>query len=114
MRLKVKNVAVFSAIVIASAANAVHADTLSMQDGTDLAKRSACLACHQVDAKRVGPAFVQIAQRYASETGAVDVLTQSIRNGGRGKWGAIPMPAQRQISEEQAEQLAKWILSIKP
>jgi len=89
-------------------------ETLSMQEGTDLAKRSACLACHQVDVKRVGPSFKQIAARYADNSDAIDQLVDSIRNGGRGKWGAVPMPAQRQVNEENTKALAQWILSMKP
>lgn len=89
-------------------------EALSMQEGTDLAKRSACLACHQIDAKRVGPSFQQIAVRYANKNDATDLLINSIRNGGRGKWGAVPMPAQRQVSEDNTKALAHWILSIKP
>ena len=89
-------------------------ETLSMQAGTDLAKRSACLACHQVDSKRVGPSFRQIAARYADSSDAIDHLVDSIHNGGRGKWGAVPMPAQRQVNEENTKALAQWILSLKP
>lgn len=92
----------------------VASETLSMQEGTDLAKRSACLACHQVDAKRVGPSFKQIAARYADSSDAMGHLVESIRNGGRGKWGAVPMPAQRHVNEENTKALAQWILSMKP
>lgn len=82
--------------------------------GFALAKRKACLGCHQLDSKRVGPAFQQIAQRHADAKGNLDYLANAIRQGGRGRWGAVPMPAQTQVSESESRQLAQWILSIKP
>ena len=74
----------------------------------------ACLGCHQVKAKRVGPGFIQVAQRYAGQPEAFEYLSQMIRKGGRGKWGAIPMPAQTQVSEQQAKALTQWILALEP
>ena len=52
--------------------------------------------------------------RYAAQgqPGAADYLAQSIRNGGKGRWGAVPMPAQPQVSAQQAHELAEWILSL--
>ncbi|MEI2418186.1 c-type cytochrome [Orrella sp. JC864] len=80
--------------------------------GQALAKARQCLACHQVDSKRVGPSFKAVAERYAGQQGAQDYLAQAIRRGGRGRWGAIPMPAQPQVDEQAAHDLARWILSL--
>ena len=71
-----------------------------------------CFSCHQVDAKRVGPAFRLIAERFAGNDGARDYLAHAIRSGGRGRWGAIPMPAQPQVSERDANLIAEWILAL--
>jgi len=79
-----------------------------------LAKANQCMACHQVDDRRVGPALRVIAERYAGSPGALDYLVQSIRNGGRGRWGAITMPRQPQVSEADALKLAQWILTLAP
>ena len=87
---------------------------ITFEQGEALAKKNACLGCHQVDAKRVGPGFTQIAQRYGGQPAVVDYLATTIRQGGRGKWGAIPMPAQNQVSETQAKELAQWILLLEP
>jgi cytochrome c len=80
--------------------------------GLDLVKSSSCLACHRVDGRRVGPAFTLIAQRFAGQPGAADYLAHTIRSGGRGRWGPIPMPAQPQVTPEQASAIAAWILSL--
>ncbi len=82
--------------------------------GQALAKRSVCLACHQVDTKRVGPSFRDIGVRYAGNEQAKEYLAERIRGGSRGVWGAIPMPAQRQVDTETALKLAEWILSLAP
>jgi len=82
--------------------------------GLDLAQRSVCMACHQVDAKRVGPSFRDIASRYAANDKAAEYLSRSIREGSRGLWGAIPMPAQRHVDPATALLLGEWIMSLAP
>lgn len=87
--------------------------TMAQQlSGEALAKASSCLACHQIDKKRVGPPLAVIAQRFAASEGAQAYLADSIRNGSRGRWGAVPMPAQPQVSGADAQLLAAWILSL--
>ena len=75
-----------------------------------LAEKQGCLGCHATATKLVGPAFQEVAAKYAGDAGAVAALSQSIRNGGSGKWGEIPMPPQKQVSEADAKKLARWIL----
>lgn len=82
--------------------------------GLELARAKHCLSCHQVDAKRVGPAFTLIAQRFQGQESAVNYLADTIRSGGRGRWGPVPMPAQPQVSPADAERIAAWILSLAP
>jgi len=77
-----------------------------------LVRANLCLACHQVDRQLVGPSFQAIAQRYAGRSGAQDSLVQSIRNGGQGRWGALTMPKQPQVSQADAHKLAQWLLSL--
>lgn len=88
------------------------AQALSREEGLALAKARACLGCHQVDSKRVGPAFQAIAQRYADRNDAALYMVQVIRKGGRGQWGAVPMPGQA-VSEQDAQKLANWIISLR-
>lgn len=100
-----------SAALIALAAGVAGAQPV---DGQKLAGGKACMACHQVDSKRVGPPLRSVAERYAGQSEALDYLTGKIRGGGRGAWGAVPMPAQTQVSETEARQLAEWVLSLAP
>jgi cytochrome c len=77
----------------------------------DLAKKNACMACHGVDKKVVGPAYQDVAKKYAGQKDAAATLTQSIKAGGSGKWGPVPMPAQAALSDADASTLAAWILA---
>jgi cytochrome c len=79
----------------------------------DLAKTKNCMACHAVASKLVGPAFKDVAAKYADQKGAEDYLAQKVLKGSAGVWGPVPMPANAQVSEADARTLAKWVLSQK-
>src|ERR1035437_6801852 len=80
----------------------------------DLAKAKNCLACHAIATKLVGPAYKDVAAKYAGQKDAEDKLVKKVIKGGVGVWGtAIPMPANPQVSEAEAHTLVKWILSLK-
>lgn len=78
-----------------------------------LAKSKNCMACHAVDKKLVGPAYKDVAKKYAGDAKAADMLAAKIIKGGSGVWGAIPMPANTQVNEADAKKLAAWVLSLK-
>ena len=77
-------------------------------DGSD------CMRCHGVDRKFVGPGFVQVADRYRSKDDAQAYLAGKIRNGSVGEWGNVIMPRHPQVTQEQAEGMAAWILALEP
>ena len=77
----------------------------------ELAKKNACMACHAVDKKLVGPSYQDVAKKYAGQKDAVATLAKSIKAGGAGKWGPVPMPAQAALSDADASTLAAWILA---
>lgn len=78
-----------------------------------LATAKNCMACHAVDKKIVGPGYKEVAAKYKADKGAADKLATKIIKGGSGVWGAIPMPANPQVSEGDAKKLAAWVLSQK-
>ena len=92
------------------AANAPPARTPSARTPADLARQSACMACHAVTAKVVGPSFRDVAAKYAGDASAPAKLAARIRAGGVGTWGTVPMPAQPQLAESDALALARWVL----
>ena len=69
----------------------------------ELAQKNACVACHGVDKKIVGPAYRDVAKKYAGQKDAVALLSESIRKGGAGKWGPVPMPAQPALSDADGQ-----------
>ena len=78
-----------------------------------LAKAKNCMACHSVANKVVGPAYKDVAKKYAGDKTAADKLAAKIMKGGSGVWGAVPMPANPQVSDAEAKKLAAWVLSQK-
>ena len=75
-----------------------------------LAQKNACTACHAVDKKLVGPSYADVAKKYAGQAYAVDKLKASIKAGGSGKWGPVPMPPQPGLSDADLTTLATWVL----
>jgi cytochrome c len=78
----------------------------------ELAQKKNCLACHSVDNKIVGPAYKDVAAKYAGDKTAVAKLAEKIQKGGVGTWGQVPMPA-NQVTPDEAKTLATWVLSLK-
>jgi cytochrome c len=79
----------------------------------DLAQKKNCMACHAMDKKLVGPSYTDVAAQYAGQKDAAAKLAEKIVNGGSGVWGAVPMPANPQVTPAEATQLANWVLSSK-
>jgi cytochrome c len=78
-----------------------------------LAKSKNCMACHAVDKKLVGPAYKEVAKKYAGQKDAEATLVTHVMKGSKGVWGPVPMPANAQVSEADAKKLVGWIMSLK-
>jgi cytochrome c len=92
-------------IALAISASIAHADV-------KLAEKNACMACHSVEKKVLGPAFKDVAAKYSADKQAESKLVASIKAGGSGKWGPVPMPAQAALSDADSKTLAAWIMSL--
>jgi cytochrome c len=101
-----KSVLILGAVVTALASTPALASP-------ELAQKKNCMACHAVDKKLIGPGYKEVAAKYAGQKDAADKLAQKIVKGGVGAWGQVPMPANPQVSEAEAKQLAAWVLSVK-
>ena len=77
----------------------------------EIATKNACMGCHAVDKKIVGPAYKDVAAKYKGQADAVDKLAKKVKAGGSGVWGSIPMPPQAQLSDEDRKALVTWVLS---
>ena len=100
----------FPALTLALVSVAASAPAFA---NADLATKKNCMACHAADKKLVGPAYKEVAAKYAGQKDAVDKLVQKVIKGGSGVWGPVPMPANAQVSEAEAKQLVQWVLSTK-
>jgi cytochrome c len=85
----------------------------SAMANADLAKAKNCMTCHSVDNKILGPSFKEVAKKYAGDKTAEAKLITKVMKGGSGVWGAVPMPANGQVSPAEAKTLVTWILSVK-
>ena len=73
-----------------------------------------CLACHQIDKRKYGPQFYEVAEKYQGDSTAESKLAAKIKAGGTGVWGEDYMPPQPQVSDADAKSMAKFILLLKP
>ncbi len=99
------------AIVIAAAAVLAMGAGVASADQA-LAQKSACMSCHQLAKKVVGPSYQDVAKKYKGDAKAADHIVTVIKKGGKGVWGPVPMPPHPQVSDENAKKLADWILAM--
>ncbi len=95
---------------LVQAAATAKSSTPSMPD---LARKSNCMACHQVDKKLVGPSFLEISAKYKLDSAAEARLAEKVRVGGTGVWGMVPMPPNA-LRTEDIRALTKWVLAGAP
>ena len=87
-----------------------QADTAAAMQA--LADKNGCFACHGMQSKVVGPGFAEVAAKYKGDGQAAERLGRKIRDGGKGVWGPVPMPAHGNLGEADARKLAEWVLSV--
>lgn len=78
-----------------------------------LIANSDCATCHKIDEKLIGPAWRDVANKYAGQDTAVKYIAHKIINGGAGVWGQVPMAPHPTMSQEDAETLANYVMTLK-
>ena len=84
-----------------------------MKAAEAMMQKDGCAACHGVDKKIVGPSYQEVAAKYRGDKDALAKLTQKVKAGGSGVWGAVPMPPNAQVPETDTKALVSWILTLK-
>ena len=84
-----------------------------LADGQALATKHACMACHQVDKKVVGPALKEVAAKYKGDKTAEAKMIDKVKKGGSGVWGTVPMPPNAQVPDADIKAIVQWLLAIK-
>lgn len=95
-------------LVVLGAASSASAE----EEGFKVAKRNGCFACHGLDTRGIGPAWNEVAAKYAGNAKAKEILMTSLRKGSRGKWGNVPMPIQGRVSDEDAAVVIDYLLTL--
>lgn len=80
----------------------------------EILTKNACLACHAVDKKVVGPAYTEVAAKHAGQADAAAILTKHIREGSSGVYGPIPMPPNTGISDADIHTVVEWLIAGAP
>ncbi len=110
MSMKFKHIVLAaSAVLVASGAYAMDAAAAKA-----LASKSACLACHAADKKLVGPAYKDVAAKHKGQADALAKVSARIKSGGSGIYGAVPMPPQPNLKDDELKLLAEWVLAGAP
>src|SRR5690554_4725268 len=76
--------------------------------------KNACLACHAVDTKMIGPSYRDVAEKYADDPEAAETIAGHIKNGSSGIWGPIPMPPNAAVSDDDIAKVVEWVLAGAP
>lgn len=105
---------VCAVITVALVLAAPAADAVAAPSGLSIAQANACMGCHAVDRKLVGPSFKEIAARYKGDPAAQTKLEGKVRNGGSGVWGMIPMPSHPAMSDADIRTVVQWVLAGAP
>ena len=92
-------------------AKSTKTPAVDISAGPSLAKANACLTCHGIDKKIIGPGFKEIALRYKGDGNAPARLMEKVKAGGGGVWGTVPMPPNPQVSADDVKTLVHWVLA---
>ncbi len=97
--------------LVNNSANLVDSEYLR---GASLISKNDCLTCHKLNDTSIGPSYISIAKRYSNVTGNVDNLAHKIITGATGAWGSKAMTPHPNIAVPDAEEMVRYILSLKP
>lgn len=98
-------------VMTAAAALILSVSSIASADQA-LAQKNACMSCHGVDKKIVGPAFKEIAAKYKGDKAAPARLAKNVKEGTKDNWGKIPMPPNPQVKDEDITKIVAWILAM--
>ena len=102
---------VIAALMLGAAASAHAVDAAKAQE---IANKNACMGCHQVDKKLVGPSYKEVATKYKGDKNALATLSKKVKSGGSGVWGPVPMPANAAVSDADVKTVVEWVLAGAP
>ena len=101
-------------VSMVAAASLMAAGSVLAADMPELGKKNGCVACHKIDTKLVGPAWMDVSNKYKGDKDAPEKLLTKVSKGGSGNWGTMPMPPQDPSGKKQDEikELVKFVLGL--
>jgi cytochrome c len=102
------------ALVFATSGAFAVEQPVSGANAMAIARSNACMGCHAIDRKLVGPSFQQVAEKYKGDAQASAKLATKVKNGGAGVWGSIPMPSHPGMSDADVKTVVAWVLAGAP
>ncbi len=84
------------------------------QKGLELTGKYQCPTCHKIDEKLTGPAYRDVANKYAgADEATITKLAKKVIEGGSGVWGEVPMTPHPNVTEQEAKDMVAYILLLK-
>ncbi len=104
-----------STVTTTTTSSSTQSTSVAVKDtlGAALIQKNDCLTCHKLDQKIIGPAYVDVANKYTASPAVIDTLANKIIKGGSGNWGNIAMSPHPNLSMTDAQDMVKYILSLK-
>lgn len=100
-------------LVVVLGATLAASGIAQAQSADDLLKKHACIACHAIDKKLVGPPYLDVANKYRGDAKAPAVLMDKVKKGGVGNWGQVPMPPNAAVPDADIKTMVTYILALK-
>ena len=101
-----------SAVVTVALAALGFAAVAHAQSGDALLQKNGCTACHAIDKKVVGPAYMDVSEKYKNDKSAPAKLFDKVKKGGSGVWGQVPMPPNPQVSDADLKTMIAYVLDL--
>ncbi|QOI98073.1 MAG: cytochrome C552 [Flammeovirgaceae bacterium] len=97
--------------------NATETETITssaelIKKGEQLVNASDCKTCHHQVNKIIGPSHLDVAKKYEFTQENVKLMAERIIKGGSGVWGDVPMTPHPDLSVTDAENMARYVLSL--
>lgn len=92
--------------------SAGHKKFSAIENGKALSLSLDCKACHKQEERSIGPSYLEVAQKYKDDPGAIAYLQEKIINGGAGVWGEVAMAAHPNLTQSETRMLGQYIMSL--
>ena len=99
--------------ILLLAATMTAAGTAVADELEDMMKKNGCNACHAEDKKVIGPSYKDVANKYRGDATAPAKLAETVKKGGSGVWGPVPMPPNANVKDDDVKKMVQLILNLK-